>query len=88
MRETVLSDDVPAAAGRASIPAQHLTPHAASILNLALVSSDALYQTAEAIQACLVDVLQNAFLLQEASEQQIADLHAKLDESDERAGAL
>ena len=67
---TVLSDDVPAAAGRASIPAQHLTPHAASILNLALVSSDALYQTAEAIQACLVDVLRDASLLQEASEQQ------------------
>jgi hypothetical protein len=57
-------------------------------LNLALVSSDALYQTAEAIQACLVDVLRDAFLLQAASEQQIADLHAKLDESDERAGTL
>ena len=85
----VLSADVPAAAGRISIPAQQpLTPHAASTLNLALVSSDALYQTAEAIQACLVDVLRDASLLQDSSEQQIADLHAKLDESDERAGAL
>ena len=57
-------------------------------MDLALVSSDALFRTAEAIQACLADVLRDAFLLQEASEQQIADLHAKLDESDERAGAL
>ncbi len=76
---TVLSDAVPAAAGRTSIPAQQsLSPHEASTLRLALVGPDALYKSAEAIQACLVDVLQDAFFLQEASEQQIADLLAKL----------
>lgn len=84
-----MSDDVSTAAGPASTPArQLLAPHEASTLRLALVGPSALRETAEAIQACLVGVLQDAFLLQEASEQQITDLHAQLDESAERADAL
>ncbi len=84
----VLSDDVSTAAGPASPPArQLLTPHEASTLRLVLVGPDVL-RDAEAIQACLVGVLHDAFLLQEASEQQITDLHAQLDESAERADAL